>query len=149
MASSQAPFSPIALRLMHAAGLISSPTEEGFAIKAEGGRYSEEFGQILRAMLIIGNAKVDQYGDFRLQDIRSWDRETWGAYWDIQRKFGRLENQLALVSDGDSMVRHHVTDLMETLSDQAVYCVRMIQILLRLEEKGLVPDHARTDHRNK
>lgn len=115
---------------------------------AKGGQYAAEYLDILYALAYIGNHKVDDYGDFRLQDIRSWDRETWGAYWDIQRKFGRLENQILNVSDGDSVVRAHVDKLMETLSDQAVYCVRMIQILRRLEEKGLVPSE-RSNHRGK
>ena len=118
----------------------------------KGGQYAEEYEQILRALLYIGNRKVDDYGDFRLTDIRSWDRETWGAYWDIQRKFGRLDTQLR---EGTVFLRSHrpggdvsphglaqikiVGDMMETLADQAVYCVRMIQVLRRLEEKGLVP----------
>lgn len=100
--------------------------------KPVGGQYYDEFQMIMRALVQIGNAKVDQYGDFRLQDIRNWSRETWGAYWDIQRKFGRLENQLQVEFP-------FLDDIEETLADQAVYCVRMIQILHRLREKGLVP----------
>lgn len=106
---------------------------------AKGGMYAPEFQSLLKALNYIGNRKVDDYGDFRLQDIRSWDRETWGAFWDIMRKFGRLENQLAHHASVDAMI--------ETLSDQAVYCVRMIQILLRLEERGMVPNE-RASHRN-
>lgn len=118
---------------------------------ARGGQYAEEFQGILYALNFIGNAKVDAYGDFRLQDIRSWDRETWGAYWDIQRKFGRLENQLKLISEkanvDDTGTAGTIDGILETLQDQAVYCVRMMQIILRLEEKGLIPN-ARTDNRN-
>lgn len=113
---------------------------------AAGGKYAVEFKQILAALQYIGDRKVDDYGDFRLQDIQSWDRETWGAYWDILRKFGRLNTQLhtarAAFKDPSSdppSIHPIVNQLMETLSDQAVYCVRMIQILKRLEEKGLVP----------
>jgi hypothetical protein len=116
-----------------------------------GGQYVAEYMDILAAMYVIGNAKVDQYGDFRLQDIRSWDREVWGAYWDIQRKFGRLENQIQLLRESKTMDEDckSVTedDLFETLIDQAVYCVRMIQILQRLEEKGMVPN-ASVSHGN-
>ena len=136
-----------ARRLLTAAGY--NPNEEHVA---RGGAFAEEYAQLLLALHYIGNRKVDDYGDFRLQDIRSWDRETWGAYWDIQRKFGRLENQLKIGADflrahypGGDVSPHGlaqqkiVTDLMDTLSDMAVYCVRMIQIHKRLEEKGLVP----------
>jgi hypothetical protein len=35
---------------------------------------------------------------------------------------------------------------METFSDLAVYAARGIQILRRLEEKGMVADGARADH---
>lgn len=131
----------LARRLIHRAGYLDDESV------AKGGQYASEYKDILDALHYIGNRKVDDYGDFRLQDIRSFERETWGAYWDIQRKFGRLENQLGQVSDGDDMVRRHIDDLMETLADQAVYCVRMIQILKRLEEKGLVPSES-SNHRS-
>src|SRR5690606_29192941 len=98
----------------------------------------DEFRSLMYTLTHIGGTKVDQYGDFRLQDIRSFTREMWGAYWDIQRKYGRLENQLASY---DSPLKDHasVDDILETLGDMAVYCVRMMQILRRLEEKGMVP----------
>ena len=149
-------FGELGLRLMRLAG-YAQPDDV-----AKGGQYALEYKQILNALNFIGNKKVDEYGDFRLQDIRSWDRETWGAYWDVQRKFGRLEQQLnlasALVGDYDRGDRLHpqfetvmpksVNDLMESCSDMAVYCVRMIQILRRLEEKGMVPSE-RLDHGSK
>lgn len=113
--------------------------------RAGGGAYANEYLNVLDALAYIGNRKVDDYGDFRLQDIRSWDRETWGAFWDILRKFGRLETQMTLSTKhyADALVlpaeSARVDAMMETLSDMAVYCVRMIQILRRLEEKGMVP----------
>lgn len=120
-------------RLLRRAGY--QPTD---TVTPKGGEFQEEFDGLLRTLSYIGARKVDDYGDFRMQDIRSFPREVWGAYWDIQRKFGRLENQLQLfnssLNDPPNM-----DDVMETLGDQAVYCVRMIQIFRRLEEKGLVP----------
>lgn len=137
----------LARRLIRRAGY--NPDQEG---AWKGGEFADEYKDILDALHYIGNRKVDDYGDFRLQDIRSWDRETWGAYWDIQRKFGRLETQLRTGTDylrahypGGDVSPHGmaqekiVSDIMESLSDQAVYCIRMIQILRRLEEKGMVP----------
>lgn len=119
-------------RILHRAGYHSD------TVVAKGGMYHAEFQALLSTLGYIGGRKVDEYGDFRQQDIRSFDREVWGCYWDIMRKFGRLEQQLATY---DSSLNDHasVDDIMETLSDQAVYCVRMIQILQRLNEKGLIP----------
>lgn len=120
-----------------------------------GGQYDDEYQMLLATLGYIGARKVDDYGDFRLQDVRSWGREVWGAYWDIQRKFGRLEQQLKRSGATYNHTREdsqlvpcpqcvgdrtkYLDDLMETLGDQAVYCMRMIQILKRLEEKGMVP----------
>ena len=119
--------------------LVRAGYNEATPPNADGGQYQLEFRDLLRTLGYIGARKVDEYGDFRLQDIRSFERETWGAYWDIQRKFGRLEQQLTLAGAEPLGTHATVTDLMETLADQAVYCVRMIQILRRLEEKGMVP----------
>jgi hypothetical protein len=127
----------LGLRLIHRAGY-----EMRDVPNPKGGEYDDEFRGILHALHYIGARKVDDYGDFRLQDIRSWPREIWGAYWDLQRKFGRLERQLDLIwlrTKDDEISAPSVDDLMETLADQAVYCVRMIQILRRLEENGMVP----------
>ncbi len=154
-------FSPLAERIIRLAGY-----QLGAGDRAIGGQYADEYHEILRALQYIGNRKVDDYGDFRLQDIRSWDREMWGAYWDLQRKFGRLENQLAgqphdwkdVRPDDDTVTlfvcqrcRHRHDDettpkvcapsvdaIMETCSDLAVYAIRTIQILKRLEEKEMV-----------
>lgn len=93
-----------------------------------GGSYNEEFLSILRTLAYIGARKTDQYGDFRMQDIRSKERELWGAYWDIQRKFGRLDTQLTTGASS--------SEVGETCGDLAVYAVRLIQILERLKEKG-------------
>lgn len=93
-----------------------------------GGSYNEEFLSILRTLAYIGARKTDQYGDFRMQDIRSKERELWGAYWDIQRKFGRLDTQLTTNAPP--------IEVGETCGDLAVYAVRLIQILERLKEKG-------------
>lgn len=98
-----------------------------------GGAYNEEFLSILRTLAYIGARKVDQYGDFRMQDIRSPQRELWGCYWDIQRKFGRLDTQL-LLPYGE----FHIPSVGETCGDLAVYAVRLIQVLQRLKEKGML-----------
>lgn len=145
----EGPYLDLAHRLIRRAGYEPNDATD---VKVIGGMYHKEFEAILIALAYIGARKTDDYGDFRLQDIRSWDRETWGAYWDIQRKFGRLEQQMALAPENvftnathDNVAVNrvmsgvHLDAIMETLSDQAVYCVRMIQILRRLEQKGLVP----------
>lgn len=125
-------------RIIRRAGYTPPDPRSGIMDAINGGEYDDEYQMLLATLGYIGARKVDDYGDFRMQDIRSFDREIWGAYWDIQRKFGRLEQQLK--SYESSLMDHvPVDDILETLSDQAVYCVRMIQILKRLEEKGLVP----------
>jgi hypothetical protein len=138
-------WTPLQTRLIVAAGLRENEV-------ADGGQHAQEFREILDALRYIGNCKVDQYGNFRMEDLRSFEREVWGAYWDIQRKFGRLETQLSQVGPqfyvDSTGLPGMVRDVMETLADQAVYCVRMIQILRRLEEKGLLPNAERTHHRN-
>jgi hypothetical protein len=124
---------PVARQLLLLAGYTPvDANESGTFLLPKGGAHAEEYEQIMHALIYIGNRKVDDYGDFRQQDLRSYARESWGAYWDIQRKHGRLETQIS--SDAS------IEQLMETLGDEAVYCVRMIQILLRLREKGLVPN---------
>jgi len=95
-----------------------------------GGQYNDEFVMILQVLAYIGARKTDLYGDFRMQDIRSKERELWGAYWDIQRKFGRLDAQLAQDETP--------TNISETCGDMAVYCVRLIQIMRRLQERGML-----------
>lgn len=109
-------------------------------VHVNGGAFDFEFRAILETLAYIGARKTDDYGDFRQHDIRSWTREVYGCYWDIQRKFGRLDQQLGHVlpeDEGGGPI--DIEAIMETLADQAVYCVRMIQILKRLEDKGLVP----------
>jgi hypothetical protein len=107
-------------------------------VDPHGGKYQVEYCALLSTLNYIGARKTDDYGDFRLRDVRSFAREVWGAYWDIQRKFGRLETQLAKFNNHNE-VAPKIDDLLETLADQAVYCVRAIQILRRLEEKDLIP----------
>lgn len=133
-------FSKLACRLLEHAGY--DPAN----LKGErGGAFQAEYTGLLHTLGYIGARKVDQYGDFRLTDIRSFERETWGAYWDIQRKFGRLETQMEQARGSrqffvdSSGLTGAVGDMQETLSDMAVYCVRMIQVLQRLEEKGMEP----------
>lgn len=127
-------------RLLRKAGYHPDQVKD---VQPHGGQYHEEFCEILKTLAYIGGRKTDEYGDFRMQDIRSFDREVWGSYWDIQRKFGRLEQQLLNAGSpqfyqDSSGLTGAVADVMETLGDQAVYCVRMIQILRRLEEKGML-----------
>lgn len=96
----------------------------------QGGMYNAEYVAILRTLAYIGARKTDQYGDFRMQDLRSRERELWGAYWDIQRKFGRLDTQLA--------TKAGPIPIAETAGDMAVYCIRLIQIMQRLKERGML-----------
>ena len=119
----QSPIIALCADLLRAAGYDPEHLES-----PEGGQYNVEFVAILRTLAYIGARKTDQYGDFRMQDIRSKERELWGAYWDIQRKFGRLDTQLTTNAPP--------IEVGETCGDLAVYAVRLIQILERLKEKG-------------
>jgi ribonuclease HI len=107
-----------------------------------GGAHSAEFGAILQALEQIGNAKVDSYGDSRML-VESADYDTKMLYSDLHRKHIRIDQLMAAIKvliwnedrePGDVQVNA----LMETFSDLAVYAVRGIQILRRLEEKGMV-----------
>lgn len=104
-----------------------------------GGAHAFEFHVILLALQKIGDAKVDSYGDSRMQ-VESADYDTKMLYSDLHRKHIRINQQMidikACVWANDGHVP--VDSLMETFSDLAVYAVRGIQILRRLEEKGMV-----------
>lgn len=95
-----------------------------------GGAFNDEFVMILQTLAYIGARKTDLYGDFRQTDLRTKARELWGAYWDIMRKFGRLDTQLETGAVP--------AEINETCGDLAVYAVRLIQIQQRLKEKGML-----------
>ena len=104
-----------------------------------GGAHALEYYVILLALQKIGNAKVDSYGDSRML-VESADYDTKMLWSDLHRKHIRINQQMidikAAIWDNDGHVP--VDTLMETFSDLAVYAMRGIQILRRLEEKGMV-----------
>lgn len=107
--------------------------------KPVGGAHAVEYAWVLNALQTIGSAKVDQYGDSRML-VESRDYDTKMLYSDLHRKHIRI-NQLmeaikAAIWNTDDEMPLPVDALMETFSDLAVYSVRGIQILRRLEEKG-------------
>ncbi len=104
-----------------------------------GGAHGFEFNEILITLLIIGNAKVDQYGDSRML-VESADYDTKMLYSDLHRKHIRINQLMATIKESiwDNGGTVPVDSLMETFADLAVYAVRGIQILARLEEKGMV-----------
>lgn len=114
--------------------------------KPIGGAHAVEFECVLNALQQIGNAKVDGYGDGRML-VESADYDTKMLYSDLYRKHIRMKVMMQIIKH-DIWYRPgelNVTGLMETFSDLAVYAVRGIQILRRLEEKGMV-GNARPDH---
>ena len=108
--------------------------------KPEGGSQAVEFAWVLNALQQIGNAKVDSYGDSRML-VESADYDTKMLWSDLHRKHIRIDELMAAVKKA---IWHDVNEglpvdhLMETFSDLAVYAVRGIQILRRLEEKRMV-----------
>jgi hypothetical protein len=105
-----------------------------------GGSHTKEFGQILAALFQIGNTKVDQYGDSRML-VRSVDYDTKMLFSDLHRKHIRINelmNTISRITWNEPVNSRAVDQLMETQADLAVYAVRGIQILRRLEEKGMI-----------
>lgn len=103
-----------------------------------GGAHAFEFHIILLALQKIGDAKVDSYGDSRMQ-VESADYDMKMLYSDLHRKHIRINEMMAVIKAAIWGGEHVPVDLlMETFSDLAVYAVRGIQILRRLEEKGMV-----------
>lgn len=108
----------------------------------KGGDYAFEFSIVLLALQKIGNAKVDSYGDTRMK-VESADYDSKMLYSDLHRKHIRINEQMAMIkqaiwNEDANAGDIPVDSLMETFSDLAVYAVRGIQILRRLEEKGMV-----------
>lgn len=107
--------------------------------KPVGGAHAVEFAWVLNALQQIGNAKVDQYGDSRML-VESRDYDTKMLYSDLHRKHIRINELMATIKSAIWGTEYEmplpVNTLMETFSDLAVYAVRGIQILRRLEEKG-------------
>lgn len=103
-----------------------------------GGAHALEYYVVLLALHKIGNAKVDAYGDSRML-VESADYDTKMLWSDLHRKHIRINQQMEIIKAaiwGSTEIP--VESLMETFSDLAVYAVRGIQILRRLEEKGMV-----------
>ena len=104
-----------------------------------GGAHAVEFAWVLNALQQIGSAKVDQYGDSRML-VESRDYDTKMLYSDLYRKHIRINELMATIKAAIWNTEYEmplpVDVLMETFSDLAVYAVRGIQILRRLEEKG-------------
>lgn len=97
-----------------------------------GGQTAAQFHELLDALRYVGDRKVDDYGDQRMTSSRGRDYEMKMAYSDIYRKFIRLET--AVWSAPTSPLTPQEADhLLETLSDLAVYAVRGMQQVLRLE----------------
>jgi len=139
--------------------------------RPQGGQHAIEFECVLNALQQIGNAKVDSYGDSRML-VESTDYDTKMLYSDLHRKHIRINELMGAIKrrvwnpDACGVCRGQgrdssglrcdaclgggkspdVAGLMETFSDLAVYAARGIQILRRLEEKGMVADGARADH---
>lgn len=107
--------------------------------KPVGGAHAVEYAWVLNALQQIGSAKVDQYGDSRML-VESRDYDTKMLYSDLHRKHIRINELMAAIKTAIWTVGYEdplpVNVLMETFSDLAVYAVRGIQILRRLEEKG-------------
>lgn len=110
------------------------------APKPRGGRYAGEFYDVLMALYYIGNRKVDDYGDGRMtMDPSIHDYDLKMLYSDLYRKHIRINEQMAAVKRliwEEPMVTGTHDALMETLGDLAVYAVRGIQIIARLEEQA-------------
>jgi hypothetical protein len=104
-----------------------------------GGKHATEFVYVLTALQQIGNAKVDSYGDGRML-VESADYDTKMLYSDLHRKHIRVNQLMESIKQSIWTPGHPVPvdALMETFSDLAVYAVRGIQILRRLEEKGMI-----------
>lgn len=104
----------------------------------DGGSHAAEFGLILGVLEYIGNRKVDEYGDSRLR-VESADYDTKMLYSDLYRKHIRIDQLMRSVREqvwSDAPIAPD--KLMETFGDLAIYAVRGIQILARLEEQGLL-----------
>jgi hypothetical protein len=109
-----------------------------------GGGHVIEFGNVLAALWQIGNTKVDHYGDSRML-VRSVDYDTKMLFSDLHRKHIRINelmNAISRITWNEAITHSAVNQLMETQADLAVYAVRGIQILRRLEEKGLIHERA-------
>ena len=105
--------------------------------KPAGGGHAIEFAWVLNAFQMIGNAKVDSYGDSRML-VESRDYDTKMLFSDLHRKHIRINEQMKTIKALiwiDDETPLNVDGLMETFSDLAVYAARGIQILRRLEEK--------------
>lgn len=93
-----------------------------------------EFNRILRVLEEIAARKVNGYGPFRYDEIENdWRWEIQSLYQDIERKFGRLKTLVR----PKPVSQEHADDLLEILSDLAVYSARGIQIIIRLQEQLL------------
>jgi hypothetical protein len=89
-----------------------------------------EFKLILSVLEEIAARKVDGYGPFRYDEIEdNWRWEIQALYQDIERKFGRLKT----LCRPNPIGPEQADEILESLSDLAVYSARGIQIIARLE----------------
>lgn len=92
-----------------------------------------EFILLLDAMQQIAGQKQAAYGYGRLQ-VRGADYDVKMLYSDLYRKFIRLENATWNAEPNDWITdTNAVEQRMEDLLDLGVYCLRGIQILVRLQ----------------
>jgi len=119
----------IRARLLHLAKV--EPTERRSVTEK---RATDEFKRLVRILTVIADEKQHLYGMRRLESDLAYGRfyNLMLVYGDVQRKFVRLKNDALLQFD-------HLTndDLLETYGDLAVYAVRAMQIILRLEDPEL------------
>jgi hypothetical protein len=108
-------------------------TEEGPPF---GGPFAEQFSEIIVALRYVGNRKVDEYGNSRLEvDPTIPDYDLKMLYSDLYRKHIRINEQMAEIKRRIwSNEIGSVDTLIDTLGDLAVYSIRGIQILTLLEE---------------
>jgi hypothetical protein len=97
-----------------------------------------EFVVIISTLHEVAMRKQEAYGDGRLQ-VTSADYDVKMTYSDLYRKAIRIDQLMATLKtqvwNGDPRdYRAHA--LMDTFSDLAVYAMRAIQILHRLQQRG-------------
>lgn len=97
-------------------------------------RATDEFKRLVRILTVIADEKQHLYGLRRLDSDLAKGRfyNMMLVYGDVQRKFVRLEEDA--LRRFDQLTNDQ---LLETYGDLAVYAVRAMQIILRLEDPEL------------
>jgi hypothetical protein len=123
----QRAFSQLRERLLRLAGYATPGPSYPFDHNTE---IHQEFKRIVCALEEIAARKVDGYGPFRYDEMeKDWRWEIQSLYQDIERKFGRLKTMVR----PSPIPMCEIDQVLEILSDLAVYSARGIQILIRLE----------------